>query len=110
MIILFKHPDKMSSFSPLSALLKNKKLTGPNFIEWEQRLDIVLIAEDYKYVLTTPCPVVRANSSKEQKDAEAKWQKANSMAKCYMLGSMSDILRSKHKHFDTAKEIMTSLS
>ena len=47
-------------FNPLSAILKENKLEGQNYIEWKQNLDIVLTAEEYKFVLTTPRPAVPA--------------------------------------------------
>ena len=46
----------MASFSPLVAFLNQNKLTGPNFVDWKRNLDIVLITEELKYVLTQPCP------------------------------------------------------
>ena len=46
----------MTSFSPLVAILNQNKLTGSNFIDWKRNLDIVLTAEEHKYVLTKPCP------------------------------------------------------
>ena len=45
-----------SSFNPLSIILKEHKLTGPNYIDWKHNLDIVLTAEEYKFVLTEICP------------------------------------------------------
>ena len=47
---------KMSSFSHLAAILNQNKLTGPNYVDWKRNLDIVLIAEEHKYVLTQTCP------------------------------------------------------
>ena len=46
----------MASFSPLIIILNQNKLTGSNYVDWEKNLDIVLIAEEHKYVLTQPCP------------------------------------------------------
>ena len=46
----------MASFSPLVAILNQNKLTGSNYVDWKRNLDIVLIAEEHKYVLTQPCP------------------------------------------------------
>ena len=46
----------MSAFSPLATILTHNKLTGNNYVEWKHNLDIVLTAEDYIYVLSTPCP------------------------------------------------------
>ena len=46
----------MASFSPLVTILNQNKLIGSNYVDWKRNLDIVLIAEEYKYVLTQPCP------------------------------------------------------
>ena len=46
----------MASFSPLVAILNQKKLTGYNYVGWKRNLDIVLTAEEHKYVLSQPCP------------------------------------------------------
>ena len=40
------------SFNPLSIILKENKLTEPNYIDWKQNLNLVLTAEEYKFVLT----------------------------------------------------------
>ena len=32
------------------------KMTGSNYVDWKRNLDIVLTAEEHKYVLTQPCP------------------------------------------------------
>ncbi|XP_057958463.1 uncharacterized protein LOC131151226 [Malania oleifera] len=39
------------AFNHLTFILKGNKLVGPNYILWKRNLDIVLIAEEYKYVL-----------------------------------------------------------
>ena len=46
----------MVFFSPLVAILNQNKLTGSNYVEYKRNLDIVLIAEEHKYVLSQPCP------------------------------------------------------
>ena len=46
----------MTSFSPLVAILNQNKLTRPNYVEWKMNLDIVLIIEEHKFVLSEPCP------------------------------------------------------
>ena len=40
------------SFNPLSVILKENKLTGPNYIDWKRNLNLVLTAQEYKFVLT----------------------------------------------------------
>ena len=42
----------MGSFNPLAIILKENKLTEPNYIDSKMNLDIVLTAEEYKFVLT----------------------------------------------------------
>ena len=46
----------MASFSPLVTILNQNKLTGSNYVDWKRNLDIVLTAEEHKYVLTKPWP------------------------------------------------------
>ena len=46
----------MASFSTLVAILNQKKLAGSNYVDWKRNLDIVLTAEEHKYVFSQPCP------------------------------------------------------
>ena len=46
----------MASFSPLVTILNQNKLIGSNYVEYKRNLDIVLTAEEHKYVLSQPCP------------------------------------------------------
>ena len=46
----------MASFSPLVTILNQNKLTGSNYVDWKRNLDIILTAEEHKYVLTQPYP------------------------------------------------------
>ena len=45
-----------NSFNPLAVILKENKLTGPNYIDWKRNLNLVLTAQEYKFVLTEVCP------------------------------------------------------
>ena len=55
-----------ASFNPLSVILKENKLTRPNYIDWKRNLNLVLTAEEYKFVLTDVCPPPPdSDSSKE---------------------------------------------
>ena len=50
------------SFNPLSVILKENKLIGPNYIgpnyiDWKRNLNLVLTAEEYKFVLAKGTPV-----------------------------------------------------
>ena len=44
------------SFNPLFVILKENKLTGPNYIDWKRNLNLVLTTEGYKFLLTDGCP------------------------------------------------------
>ena len=62
----------MGGFNPLYAILKDNKLTGPNYVEWKRNLDIVLTADEYKFCLYEPCPdQPDENSSDELKIGRA---------------------------------------
>ena len=83
-----------SAFSPLATILTQSKLIKNNFIDWKRNLDIVLIAEDHAYGLTTLCPeeLVAGATTAARREFE-KWRKSNGMAHCYMLASMASILQ-----------------
>ena len=83
----------MTSFSTLVTILNQNKLTGSNYVDWKRNLDIVLTAEEHKYVLTKLCPNFPSlNAPLEEKQRYDRWQKSNEMAKCYVLASISNIL------------------
>ena len=61
-------------FNPLSEILKDNKLTGPNFIDWKRNLFIVLIVENYRHVLTTnPLELLGVTATQKEWDAYEKW-------------------------------------
>ena len=82
----------MSSFSPLATILKENKLTGPNFVEWKRNLDIVLTVEGHKYVLTDPYYGLGENPTPEELELDKKWKKDDTISKCYILASISPVL------------------
>jgi hypothetical protein len=93
--MLFSKFTEMSgrgSFSLLAIILNENRLTVPNYVDWKRNLNIVLTAEKYKYVLTNPSPEIGKNSTTEKCEAKKVWKKADEMARCYMLLSMSNVL------------------
>lgn len=101
----------MGTFNPLFEILKDNKLTGPNFIDWKRNLLIVLTAENYRHVLTTnPPELPGATATQEEWDAYEKWRRADEMTKCYMLASMSNVLQHQHQNFPTAKDILVNVT
>ena len=78
----------MASFSSLVTILNQNKLIGSKYVDWKRNLDIVLTAEEHKYVLTKPCPSFPSlDAPLEEKQQYDRWQKSNEMAKCYILAS-----------------------
>ena len=97
----------MGSFNPLSVILGEHKLEGPNYVDWKRNLDIVLTAEEYKFVLYEPCPELPAEGATEQQlQDHKKWVKADEMARCYILASMLSVLQHQHQNTSTTYDIM----
>ena len=98
------------SFNPLSTILKDNKLTGTNYVDWKRNLNLVLTAEDCAYVLTEVYPLPPDSiSTLEQDAAYHKWQKANKLAKCYILASIFNVLQQQHENMLSAYDILLNL-
>ena len=96
--------------NPITALLSLEKLNGDNFIRWKSNLNLMLICENHKFVLTKECPEEpAANAPKNVRDKYDAWIQSNNKTKCYMLVSMNDVLRIKHEPMETAFETIDSL-
>ena len=55
------------TFNPLFIILKENKLTGPNYIDWKRTLNLVLTAEEYKFVLTYVCSPLQIATLRKRK-------------------------------------------
>ena len=96
----------MSASNPIIALLANESLTGDNFVKWKSNVNIVLVFENNRFVLTEECPTEpTANAARSVREPYERWIQANNKARAYMLASMSDVL----ERMETAIEIMDSL-
>ncbi|RVW52634.1 Retrovirus-related Pol polyprotein from transposon TNT 1-94 [Vitis vinifera] len=72
-------------------------------------MNILLINENYHFVLKEDCPPVPpANASKAVSEEYNRWIIANNKTRCYLL-AMNEVLRTKHEGLETAREIMESL-
>lgn len=80
-----------------------------NFIEWKLSIDIVLTDYGYKYVLRKTY-VGLDNPTSKKIEADWKWKKVDTIAKCSFLDSMSLILQSQHEMMSHASDIMYSMS
>ena len=100
----------MSSNNPIIALLTNEKLSDDNFIKWKLNINIVLICENQKFVLTEECsPKLPADASHTVRERYDSWIHSNNKSRRYMLTSMNDVLRKKHEDMEIAYEIWESL-
>ena len=54
-------------------------------------------------------PPPDSDSSKEEVEAYQQWRKADEMAMCYILASMSNILQHQHENMATAYDMMMKL-
>ena len=96
--------------NPIFSLLGSQVLIGENFFKWKSNMNILLINENYHYVLKESFPPVpSANASKAVSEEYNRWVIANNKACCYLLAAMDEVLRTKHEAFETASEIMESL-
>ena len=76
---MYDSQDRMS-FNPLFTIIKDNKLTGPNYIEWKRNLDIVLTAKEYKFCTSEPKLGQPAEDAPEsEKEYYKQWVKAGEM-------------------------------
>nr|XP_009606827.1 uncharacterized protein LOC104101115 [Nicotiana tomentosiformis] len=100
----------MTAFNPFAAILTQNKLEGPNYVDWKRNLDIVLIAEEYKFMLDEVCPEkLGDNATDDEHKAYQKWVKADEMARCYILASMLNVLQHQHQSMESAYDIPENL-
>ncbi|RVW25356.1 Retrovirus-related Pol polyprotein from transposon TNT 1-94 [Vitis vinifera] len=96
--------------NPIFSLPAYEVLTGENFEKWKSNMNILLINENYHFVLKEDCPPVPpANASKAVSEEYNHWIIANNKAYCYLLAAMNEVLRTKHEGLETVSEIMESL-
>ncbi|KAL8148034.1 hypothetical protein AgCh_005392 [Apium graveolens] len=91
-------------------MIKDNKLTGPNYIKWKQNLDIVLTAEEYKFCTYEPKPdqpVVDA--PEDEKEYYKRWIKVDEMSRYYILAAMSGVLQHQHQSMATATDMLFNL-
>ena len=100
----------MSPFNTISIILDQNKLEGSNYVDWRRNLDIVLTAEEYKFVLHEECPLKPNDQfSDEDKLAYQKWRKADVMERRYIMASISNVFQHQHQTMLSAFEILENL-
>ena len=100
----------MASFSQVIAIINKNKLTGSNYVDWKRNLDIVLTAEEHKFMLYEPCPNFPSlDAPHEEKQHYDHWKKSNEIAKFYILASISNVLQYQMQDVELASDIMLTL-
>ena len=73
-------------------------------------MNIVLICENHKFVLTEECPEVPpATAAKTAREKFDNWILSNNKEKCYMLERGSDVLRKKFENTENTYKIWDTL-
>ncbi|XP_077252358.1 uncharacterized protein LOC143891703 [Tasmannia lanceolata] len=99
-----------ASFNPLARILEDDKLTGSNYVDWKRNLTLVLTAAKVHWVLTTEAPELPSpDPPQDVRDRATKWHEDDQMAKCYILGSMLNMLQQQHVGMASSMDIMYNL-
>ena len=78
--------------------LASQILIGENFIKWKSNMNILLIHDNYHFVLREDCPSVPpANAATAVTKRYDRWVKANNKAHCCLLAMMNEVLRVQEK-------------
>ena len=79
----------MRPLNPLSIILDNNRLTGPNFIDWLRNLKVIFASKKIPYVIEQGLPTsLLENASQEEHDTLTKWKDDDMQARCIMWASM----------------------
>ncbi|XP_057999320.1 uncharacterized protein LOC131178379 [Hevea brasiliensis] len=101
---------RSSRFNPLSRILDDNRLTGPNFYDWLRNLRIVLNLECIGYVLDSKIPsALPPKATEEEHDTLRKWHEDDMQAKCYVLASITNQLQKQLEKMQTSFEILSHL-
>ncbi|XP_055814604.1 uncharacterized protein LOC129884310 [Solanum dulcamara] len=98
----------MTSFNPLTSILNQNKLEGPNYVDWKRNL-IVLTSEDYKFVLAEECSKKPTYPTTEEVQPYDKWMKVDEMGRFYILASMVNVLPHQHQPMLSTYDMLASL-
>ncbi|XP_077242352.1 uncharacterized protein LOC143882834 [Tasmannia lanceolata] len=100
----------MASSNPLSKILDVNKLTGSNYVDWKRNLTIVLTTTKVNWVLTIEAPPLPGpDATMQERDRAKKWHDDDQMAKCYILGLMSNVLQQQHVGMASTMDIVFNL-
>ncbi|XP_077217880.1 uncharacterized protein LOC143852382 [Tasmannia lanceolata] len=100
----------MASFNSLAKILDENKLTGSNYLDWKMNVMLVLTATKVYWVFTTEDPELPGpDAAQADHDRKSKWLEDNEMEKCYILGSIFNVLQQQHIGMAVASDIMLNI-
>ena len=80
----------MRPSNPLSIILDNNSLTGPNLIDWQRNIKVILASKKILYVTEQNLPLsLPENALPEEHKVLAKWKDDDMQARCIMWASMT---------------------
>ena len=110
LVILLQQFDNMRSSNPLSIILDNNRLVGPNLVDWLRNLKVILASECILYVLEQNLPgPLPPNASQEERDTLEKWKDDDMQARCIMWASMSNEIHRQHEKYTSVRKILLPL-
>ena len=97
--------------NPLAQILNHNKLNGENYIDWKRNIDIVLTAENLKWVFNKPFldEPFECITDEETKKYD-KWKRDDELSSCCILGSMENVLQQQHCSMVTTDDMMYNVA
>ncbi|XP_062080559.1 uncharacterized protein LOC133785327 [Humulus lupulus] len=96
--------------NPILSLFSKELLTNENFMKWKANINIVLIGNNTKFVMTeNESDIPDENETECVREKYERWHTAKNKAKAHMLVIMSETLRTKLENLDTDFHTMDQL-
>ncbi|XP_043725635.1 uncharacterized protein LOC122672202 [Telopea speciosissima] len=99
----------MTNNNTLTSLLNNNRLTGSIYLDWKQKIILVLKAEKIHNVLTSDVPHLPKTTDGDDYIAWEPFRQKDALATDYILSSIDKSMQSSCDDMETAKEVMKHL-
>ncbi|KAJ0099275.1 hypothetical protein Patl1_20904 [Pistacia atlantica] len=94
----------------LATILDKDKCIGPNFLDWRQKLRVVLNSERIDYVLDNEPPKPLADeATAEERQTHKKWEDDELKVRSYIKASSSSQLLEQYEKMNSSSDIMNHL-
>ena len=109
-VAFYREMANSSGSLNMADIMKNCRLSRPNYAEWKRRVDLYMGFYDYSHCIKSECPPKPNEESVESdKLSYNKWIEADNKMKFFMLGYMIDSLMVSYMNSPSAKSIIDSL-